>query len=143
MSQKKIPTDIFADWPILIVDDEPDSLLVATHILKFYGGNVVTAENGQEGFERAKEVLPRFIISDLSMPVIDGWTMLTMLRQHPPTENIPVIALSAHAMVGDREKAIEAGFNNYIPKPLSAQTFLQTLLRILGEIPHLKDDLQF
>lgn len=143
MSQKKIPTDIFADWPILIVDDEPDSLLVATHILNFYGGNVFTAENGQEGFAQAKEILPRFIISDLSMPVVDGWTMLDMLRKHPPTQMIPVIALSAHAMVGDREKALEAGFNSYIPKPLSAQTFLQDLLRILGDIPHLKDDLHF
>jgi CheY-like chemotaxis protein len=78
-----------------------------------------------------------FIISDLSMPVMSGWEMLTELRNDTLTVNIPVIALTAHAMQGDRNRAIAAGFHNYLIKPLRPQTFIKDLLNVVMDIPAL------
>lgn len=132
-----IRRDLLKDWSILILDDEPDSLEVARLVLRFYGAIIQTASNGKDGLEKLRSMLtpPRFIISDLSMPVMDGWTFLTELRQDASFKAIPVIALTAHAMVGDRERALEAGFNNYLTKPLSADTFIADLMRLLIDIP--------
>lgn len=143
MNKKPVPAGILDGWKVLVVDDEPDSLFVATHILQFYGAEVTTADNGQAGFELAKDILPRFIISDLSMPNVDGWQMLTLLQDHPPTATIPVIALTAHAMQGDREKALGAGFYNYLTKPLSAQTFIHDLLSLLVDVPQFQAELTY
>ena len=143
MNVNRIPPNILADWKVIVVDDEPDSLIVATYILKFYGADVTTAENGREGFELAKQILPRFIFSDISMPEVDGWEMLKLLQEFPPTQPIPVIALTAHAMTGDREKAINAGFYNYLTKPLSAKTFIHDLLKLLVEIPQFAEELAY
>lgn len=120
---------------MLVVDDDPMSLMVASMILKHHGANAHTATNGEEGLAMAKSLRPRFIISDLSMPVMDGWTMLGELKRDVATQNIPTIALTAHAMVGDREKAVAAGFHNYLSKPLTPATFIKDLLRLLADIP--------
>src|SRR5438067_2429961 len=90
-------------WKVLVVDDEPDSVLVAQSLLEMCGADVMTATNGKSGFELAKESRPQFIISDLSMPEMSGWQMLHELNNTLATQNIPVIALTAHAMVGDRQ----------------------------------------
>jgi CheY-like chemotaxis protein len=126
---------ILQDWNVLVIDDDPMSLMVATMILKHHGASVHTASNGKEGLEMARSLRPRFIISDLSMPVMDGWTMIDELKRDPATHMIPAIALTAHAMIGDREKAIAAGFYNYLTKPLTPATFMQDLLRLLNDIP--------
>lgn len=130
-----------AGWDILVVDDEPDSLFVAQYILSYYGATVHTAVNGQEGYHAARKILPKFIIADLSMPEVDGWTMLNMLKADATTRSIPIIALTAHAMVGDRERAIAAGFDNYLTKPLTVETFLQDLMHLLAEVPVLAGQL--
>jgi CheY-like chemotaxis protein len=78
---------------------------------------------------------PAFIISDLSMPVMTGWEMLHELKLDRATMDIPVIALTAHAMEGDRTKAIAAGFHNYLTKPLRPQTFIRDLLHVVIDIP--------
>lgn len=136
-----IRRDILQDWDVVVVDDEPDSLEVATRILRFYGANVHTAANGQEGLELIKKVRPKFAISDLSMPVMDGWAMLYELQIDRSTSQIPVIALTAHAMRGDRERAVEAGFHNYLTKPLTPSTFMKDLLGLLIDIPEFKAEL--
>jgi CheY-like chemotaxis protein len=69
------------------------------------------------------------------MPVMDGWTMIDELKRDPSTQTIPAIALTAHAMIGDREKAIAAGYHNYLSKPLTPATFMKDLLRLLNDIP--------
>lgn len=130
-----IPRTILKDWVVLVVDDEADSLEVATRILRHYGAVVHTATNGQEGLEVVRTIRPRFIISDLSMPIMDGWGMLDALKRERETLDIPVIALTAHAMTGDRERAIMAGFHNYLTKPLTPATFLRDLLNLLTDIP--------
>lgn len=134
-----IPPDLLQGWDIVVMDDEPDSLEVARYILDFYGANVHTATNGKEGVELVKKVKPRFVISDLSMPEMDGWEFLSALKSAVNLQDIPVIALTAHAMKGDRERAMAAGFQNYITKPLTANTFMDQLLVLMLEIPQLSE----
>ncbi|MBL8162606.1 MAG: response regulator [Anaerolineae bacterium] len=137
-----IPRTILKDWVVLVVDDEADSLEVATRILRHYGAVVHTATNGLEGLDIVRTIKPRFIISDLSMPAMDGWGMLDALKRDRTTLEIPVIALTAHAMAGDREKAIMAGFHNYLTKPLTPATFLRDLLNLLTDIPEFASEIK-
>ena len=127
--------DLLRSKTILVVDDEPDSLAVAQILLEMYEVNVITAMDGSEGLEKANEHLPSFIISDLSMPVMSGWEMLKNLKEDRRTLDIPVVALTAHAMTGDRDRAIRAGFHNYLTKPLRPETFIEELLRVVMDIP--------
>ena len=129
--------DVLKDWAVLIVDDDPKSLHIASLLLKHYGATVHTATNGQEGLTQAQATNPNFIISDLSMPVMDGWAMIAALKQDNRTATIPVIALTAHAMVGDRERAIAAGCHNYLTKPLTPANFMADLVQLLLDIPDL------
>ncbi len=137
-----VPRDVLLNWDVLVVDDEPDSLEVASHILRYYGANVIVAENGQAGLDAVRAKRPKLIISDLSMPVMDGWGFIATLKRDRATMDIPAIALTAHAMLGDRERAISAGFHNYLSKPLTPATFMKDLLRLLVDIPELTHDLE-
>jgi CheY-like chemotaxis protein len=136
-----IRRDILKGWVVLVVDDELDSQEVAGRILRHYGAFVHTAFNGKFGLELAHNVQLRFILSDLSMPVMDGWEMLKRLKRDSDTNDIPVIALTAHALNGDREKALAAGFDNYMSKPLTPKTFMSDLLNLLANIPDLAAEL--
>jgi two-component system cell cycle response regulator DivK len=113
-----------ASWTVLIVDDEPDNIGVAEKILTFFGAKVYTARDGVEGLHLLETITPTFILLDLSMPRMDGWRMLEELRANPTTATLPVIALTAHAMQGDRERVLEAGFDDYIAKPFRLESFL-------------------
>ena len=137
----KIPSDLLSGWDVVVIDDEPDSLEVTRYILDFYGANVLTATNGQEGIALVQETKPHFVISDLSMPEMDGWEFVSALKSTVQMQDTPVIALTAHAMRGDRERAIAAGFHNYLTKPLTANTFMDELLTLLLDIPQLSDHL--
>lgn len=141
MNKIKLPADLLAGWDIVVNDDEPDSLEVAEIILDTYGANVHTATNGAEGLELVRQIRPRFVISDISMPVMDGWGFIHTLKNDRTLMDIPAIALTAHAMVGDRERAISAGFHNYLSKPLTADTFIYDLLKLLMDIPELAEHL--
>ncbi|GAB4515699.1 MAG: hypothetical protein OHK0046_19520 [Anaerolineae bacterium] len=132
-----IPEDLLTGWEVVVLDDEEDSLEVATIILAEYGAYVHSAVNGKEGLELVRQVKPRFIISDLSMPVEDGWGFINALKSDPALAHIPVIALTAHAIRGDRERALAAGFHNYLTKPLTVETFMLDLVRLLIDIPEL------
>jgi CheY-like chemotaxis protein len=136
MSYEMSPT-LLANWKVLVADDEPDSQFVAQTLLEMCGAQVITANNGSEGYERAKLHRPNFIISDLSMPDMSGWQMLHALKKNFGTRDIPVIALTAHAMQGDRNRAIEVGFHNYLVKPLKPETFINDLLILLMDVPDL------
>ncbi len=128
-------------WQVLVVDDEPDSLDIAKRLMQMAGATVFTANNGEEGLNAVREKHPQLVLTDLSMPVMDGWGMLHALKQDRRTLDIPVIALTAHTMPGDRERAIVAGFHNHIPKPLDPTKFIQQLLNIVIDIPMLKEQL--
>ena len=126
-------------------DDIPRRILegwdVAASLLKFYGATVHTATNGKEGLALIREVRPLFIITDLSMPTLDGWGLIKQLKADRTTLDIPVIALTAHAMKGDRERGLAAGFHNYLTKPLTVETFMDDLMKVLVEIPEIVEQL--
>ncbi len=134
-----IPRDILQDWEVLVVEDDPINMDVACRILKNYGAKVSTATNGQEALERLQTYRPRFILCDLSMPIMDGWQLIEMLKQERDLATIPIFALTAHAMIGDREKALNAGFHNYMTKPFTAKTFMQNLMILIEEFPNYHD----
>lgn len=138
---ENIPKDLLDGWDIVVIDDEEDSLEVAEIILFEYGANVHTASDGKEALEVIRDVKPRFIISDLSMPVMDGWELIITLKKDSELADIPVIALTAHAMKGDRDRAVQAGFHNYLTKPLTIKTFMGDLIKLLVDIPSLVEHL--
>lgn len=137
----QLPKNLLEGWKIVLIDDNEDSLAVANFILLAFGADVYTAINGKQGLRLVKHVKPAFVISDLSMPVMDGWTFIKAMKADPMFAGIPVIALTAHAMVGDRERAIKAGFYNYLTKPLTVDTFMTDLVKLLSNIPEFAEKL--
>lgn len=135
-----IPENILAGWLVVVVEDEADSLMVATMLLEMYGAEVIGAKNGKEGLELIRKHLPKLVISDLSMPEMSGWELIQALKhEERDLSDIPVIALTAHAMDNDRRKAIEAGFHNFITKPLQPEKFVSQIIGILAvDMPELQ-----
>lgn len=123
-----------SQWVVLIVDDEPDNLKVANTILSFKGATVHIAENGVQGLEVMQQVDPLFILLDISMPQMNGWDMIKAIRDMPDYAEIPVIALTAHAMAGDKERAMAEGFDGYITKPFRMATFLDLIFECLDRV---------
>ena len=102
---------------ILLVEDHEEIWDFLSRRLRRRGFEVVLAADGQEGVDKAGSESPDIILLDMNLPIIDGWTAASMIKAEPKTAHIPIIALTAHAMSGDREKAIAAGCNDYHPKP--------------------------
>jgi two-component system cell cycle response regulator DivK len=120
-------------WSILLVDDEPDNVDVVAESLTFFGLHVQTASNGEEGLEVLKSFSPDLILLDLSMPKMDGWVMRRNVKANPATAHVPIIALSAHAMAGDKERALEVGFDGYLTKPVNIATLVDDIRAALQE----------
>ncbi len=118
---------------ILIVEDNEKNLKLFSVIIKSLGYEILTAMNGEEGVNMAKDRLPDLILMDIQMPVIDGITALNMLKSDERTKNIPVIALTSYAMAGDKEKFLGLGFSNYISKPIDKDGFIKAIENILKE----------
>jgi len=117
---------------ILLVEDNEMNRDMLSRRLERKGYQVIMAVNGEEGVEMAKSEGPDLILMDMSLPVIDGWEATRRIKAGPETQKIPVIALTAHAMSGDREKALEAGCDDYDTKPIEFANLLikiETLLR--------------
>lgn len=103
---------------ILIVEDNMDTYELVRFILEKNGYETFLAVNGRDGVNAATKQKPDLIIMDLSMPEMDGWTAARLIKQNSKTSYIPLIALTAHVLPGDRERAVEAGCNDYITKPM-------------------------
>ena len=103
---------------ILYVEDNDDNVFVVKSRLARWGHTVLVAVDGHQGIEMAITDQPDLILMDLSLPVLDGWETTRRLRAAAETKSIPIIALSAHAMAGDREKALDAGCDDYDTKPI-------------------------
>jgi two-component system response regulator len=116
---------------VLVVEDNEDNMTLMRDILDALGYTTLTAVNGVEGLEVAERELPDLILMDLSMPLMDGWTATRYLKGNPATAHIPVIALTAHAMLGDRDRALEAGANDYVTKPIVLRDFSAKLREYL------------
>lgn len=126
--------DDVSEWRVLIVDDVLDNITIAEATLKFKGADVRHASNGIKGLEMLSSYECNLILLDLSMPDMNGWEMHKQLRDNPETAWIPVIALTAHAMQGDKEKVIDAGFDGYIPKPFSVSELIDDIKSILAQV---------
>ena len=111
---------------LLVEDNEMNRDMLSRRLLR-NGYEVVLAVDGQSGVEMAQTQAPDLVLIDMSLPVVDGWEATRRLKADAATKHIPVIALTAHAMSGDREKALEAGCDDYDTKPVE-------LLRLLGKI---------
>jgi CheY-like chemotaxis protein len=103
---------------ILYVEDNEDNVYVVRNRLGRLGFTILVATDGEQGIAMATSEKPDLVLMDLRLPVLDGWEATRRLKAASETKNIPVIALSAHAMAGDREKALEAGCEDYETKPI-------------------------
>jgi CheY-like chemotaxis protein len=112
---------------ILIVEDNAANLELVEYLLKAGGHRTLAATDGAEGVRMAREQLPDLVICDLQMPVLNGYEALQQLRGDPALRAIPVIAVTAFSMPGDREKVVQAGFDGYLTKPIDPETFLQQI----------------
>ena len=116
---------------ILLVEDNEMNRDMLTRRLEKRGYTVVVAVDGSAGIERAKADAPDLILMDMSLPIIDGWEATRQLKADAATTAIPIIALTAHAMVADREKALQAGCNDYDTKPVELTRLLQKIEALL------------
>jgi len=118
---------------ILLVEDNEMNRDMLSRRLARRGYQVVIALDGEQGVAMARSEVPDLILMDMSLPVLDGWEAARQLKAAPETRAIPIIALTAHAMVGDREKAIEAGCNDYDTKPIEFPRLLEKIDAVLGK----------
>ena len=112
---------------ILLVEDNELNRDMLTRRLKRKNFTVICALNGQESIDLAQSEIPDIILMDLSLPVVDGWTAAKRLKADTATSSIPIIALTAHAMKGDREKALNAGCDDYDTKPINFERLLDKI----------------
>ena len=116
---------------ILYVEDNPDNVYMLTRRLKKKGFEVLVAEDGQQGVEMALSELPDLILMDLSLPIMDGWEATKRIKADEKGKNIPIIALSAHAMEEHKKSAMEAGCNDYDTKPVDLKRLMSKISQFL------------
>lgn len=112
---------------ILYIEDNDDNLFMLARRLRRRGFEVLTARDGEDGVATAVSALPDLILMDLVLPVLDGWAATRKLKSIPATSAIPVIAVSSHAMSGDREKALAAGCDDYHTKPIDFERLVTAI----------------
>lgn len=118
---------------VLLVEDNEDNRIVYATILNYQGFRVHEASDGEEGIRLARETKPDAILMDISIPVIDGWKATEILKKDPATAHIPIIALTAHALASDREKALAIGCAGYLSKPCEPRAVVAEVERVIGE----------
>ena len=122
-------------FTILIIEDNPTNLELAKDLLEAAGFIVLSANEAEEGLRVARQILPDLILMDISLPGMDGLSATRELKCDPATTHIPVVALTAHAMRGDEQSALEVGCAGYLTKPIATRDFVATLHRWLGPAP--------
>ncbi len=127
---------------ILYVEDNEDNAYMLSRRLGRRGYTVIVATDGGAGVTKAEELIPDIILMDLNLPVMDGWAATKMLRKNSVTSSIPVIAVSSHALPGEREIALEAGCNEYETKPIDFNKLLTKIRLLLGETDSPKTNVQ-
>jgi CheY-like chemotaxis protein len=118
---------------ILLVEDNEMNRDMLSRRLERRGYQVVIAVDGQQGVDMARAEKPDLVLMDMSLPVLDGWEATRRLKAEADTRGVPIIALTAHAMAGDREKAMEAGCDDYDTKPIELPRLLGKIEELLGK----------
>ena len=124
---------------LLIVEDHEELWDFLSRRLQRRGFDVAIAKDGQEGLDKARELHPDIMLLDMNLPIVDGWTIARTLKAEPATASIPIIALTAHAMSGDKQKALDAGCNDYHAKPVVFAQLLAQIEAITGSNQAAKD----
>jgi CheY-like chemotaxis protein len=118
---------------ILVIEDNPANLELMRYLLESFGHTVLTAADGEMGVEMVRKERPDLVLCDVQLPKLDGIGVARAVRGDPQLHDVPLIAVTAFAMVGDRDKMLQAGFDGYLPKPITPETFLndiETFLRV-------------
>ncbi|HSA92348.1 MAG TPA: response regulator [Terriglobales bacterium] len=118
---------------ILLAEDNPTNRELIRDVLEADGCEVIEADNGQEALHKLREILPHLVLLDVQMPELDGYAVLNRLRADPQLARLPVIALTAYAMRGDRERALAAGFDGYVSKPVDFRHLRAEIERLCGD----------
>lgn len=116
---------------VLLIEDNEQNRYLATFLLEQHGYKVVAAADGPLGISMARELRPDMILLDIQLPGMDGYQVARALRGHAELANLPIVAVTSYAMVGDREKSLAAGCNGYIEKPINPDTFVAEISRFL------------
>ncbi len=116
---------------ILVIEDNEQNLYLVTFILERSGYEVIQARDGREGIELAIQIKPALILLDIQLPVMDGYAVARELRNNPVIGDVPIVAVTSYAMVGDREKILAAGCLGYIEKPIDPETFMGEIEKYL------------
>ena len=116
---------------VLVVEDEFDSMQMVSEILRYHGIDVVVAHNGKECIGLLKDIHPTLVVTDLSMPEMDGWETLSAIRANPQTAMIPVVAMTAYHSVDVAQQALNAGFNAFFAKPIRPGSFVESLTKLI------------
>ena len=109
---------------LLIIEDNEQNFYMMRFLLEKNGFRVIGAENGREGIEKALQYKPRAILLDIQLPEMDGYAVAAELKKHGELNDVPIIAVTSYAMVGDRERILAAGATGYIEKPIDPETFV-------------------
>lgn len=117
---------------VLIVEDNPMNMELASDLLEMAGYKVLTSDTAEGGIQLAREQLPDIVLMDIALPDMDGLTATRQLKDDPSLKHIPVIALTAHAMGGDEQKALDAGCDGYITKPIDTRAFARSVGEVLS-----------
>lgn len=110
---------------VLIIEDNESNLYMMRFILSKLGHQILEARDGMMGLKMAQEELPDLILMDIQLPLLDGYTVTKKIRENEKLKNVPIIAVTSYAMVGDREKAISAGCTAYVEKPINPEKFIE------------------
>jgi CheY-like chemotaxis protein len=117
---------------ILVIEDNEQNLYLMRFLLESNGFRVVEARDGEEGIRQARAVRPAVILLDIQLPLMDGYAVARALRAHDELREVPIIAVTSYALLGDRERALEAGATDYVEKPVDPDTFVARLRSHLG-----------
>lgn len=118
---------------VLLVEDNEDNLIVYRTILDHVGYRVIEARDGEEGVARAKADKPDLILMDVSLPKMDGWEATRRIKADEDTRQIPIIAVTAHALDDDREKATQVGCDGYLAKPVAPRRVVEEVEKFIGK----------
>lgn len=118
---------------VLYIEDNPDNRLLVQRVLMAEGYQVIVTSNATDGLKLAESERPNLILVDINMPEVDGYTVTGQLRKMPHLARVPIIALTANVMKGDREKTLAAGCDGYIQKPIDIDQFPKQLTRFIEE----------
>ncbi|PZO51181.1 MAG: response regulator [Alphaproteobacteria bacterium] len=117
---------------VLLIEDNEQNRYLATFLLEKAGFAVTSAADGLRGIEMARESVPSIILLDIQLPRLNGYDVAQTLRASPELSRVPIVAVTSYAMPGDREKALEAGCDGYIEKPIDPETFVSQVERYLS-----------